>query len=559
MHQLIETGLQLTASGGVMVLVALAWATLISEDLACIGAGLLVAQDTLSFTAATAACFVGIIGGDLGLVLIGRTASARPRFQQMLRRWVSEQSLTRSERWFARRSASVILASRFMPGMRLPAYLAAGLLRAPLGPVALWMAIAGALWTPALVGGAVVFGRALQQHLETWSGGAPLLVLAGGLTWVAARFVLGLSTWRGRRLLLGRWRRLTRWEFWPMWAIYPPIILYVLWLALRHRSLTVVTAVNPGIGGGGGLVGESKSEILHGLAKARDAVARWTLVPPGPVDERVAKINSFLAREKLTLPIVLKPDVGQRGAGVVIVRDDRTLERAVHESPGPLIAQAYVPGVEFGVFYYRYPSARCGEILGITDKRLVSVIGDGERTLEELILSDERAVCMARFFLRTLAARLDEVPAMGDRITLSELGTHCRGALFLDGSSLVTESLRASVDRVSRAFDGFYFGRYDVRSPSVEAFQRGEFTVLELNGLTSETTGIYDPGHSLWFGWRSLGRQWRIAFEIATENRRLGARPLTLREVYRLLLPSSPSHENPGYRHQYRALRADPR
>ena len=156
--------------------------------------------------------------------------------------------------------------------------------------------------------------------------------------------------------------------------------------------------------------------------------------------------------------------------------------------------------------------------------------------MEELILADDRAVCMARFFLGKHESRLDEIPGAGKIIPLSELGTHSRGALFLDGTHLVTPALTTAIDRVSRAHAGYYFGRYDVRTESAAALQRGEFTVIELNGLTSEATNIYDPRHSLWFGWRVLCRQWRLAFTIAEENRALGKKPLTFREVVALIV-----------------------
>jgi hypothetical protein len=203
-----------------------------------------------------------------------------------------------------------------------------------------------------------------------------------------------------------------------------------------------------------------------------------------------------------------------------------------------LIAQAYVPGLEFGVFYHRAPSAQTGDIFAITEKRMPHVTGDGARTLEELILQDDRAVAMAPFFFAQFAGQLDRVPARGESIALTRLGTHCRGALFLDGTHHTTPELREAVDRVSRALRGFHFGRYDVRTPSLESFRRGEFTVIELNGLTSEATNIYDPRHSVWSGWATLCRQWRLAFAIAAENRAAGTRPLALREVVRLFQPS---------------------
>lgn len=318
-----------------------------------------------------------------------------------------------------------------------------------------------------------------------------------------------------------------------MWAVYPPVVGWCAWLALRHRGATVFTAANPGIGAGGGLVGESKSEILAGLAGAGDAVAAWTLVRAGVIEERLAVVTAFAAQHGW--PVVLKPDVGERGAGVVIARDETAARFAVETEPKALIAQRYVPGVEYGVFYVRMPGADRGGIFAVTDKRMVHVTGDGRRTLEELILADDRAVCMGRFFLKKFAARLDDVPATGEPVTLTELGTHCRGAVFLDGAELITPALEAAVERVSRAFDGFYFGRYDVRTKSAEAFRRGEFTVIELNGLTSEATSIYDPKHSVWFGWRMLCRQWALAFAIGAENRTRGVKPLTLGEIWGLL------------------------
>ncbi|MBC8010724.1 MAG: hypothetical protein H7067_11590 [Burkholderiales bacterium] len=231
----------------------------------------------------------------------------------------------------------------------------------------------------------------------------------------------------------------------------------------------------------------------------------------------------------------MKPDVGERGRGVVIARSEDEVTAKLAEDAGRLIVQAYVPGVEFGVFYTRQPGATRGEIFAITDKRTLAVVGDGRRTLEELILGDERAVGMAAYFLNEYKGRLAETPAAGAKVTLAELGTHCRGALFLDGTALRTEALEAAVDEVSRAYDGFYFGRYDVRAESAEALRRGEFTVIELNGLSSEATSIYDPQHSVFFGWRMLCAQWRRAFEIGAENRRRGSRVWTAREVWRLV------------------------
>ena len=67
--------------------------------------------------------------------------------------------------------------------------------------------------------------------------------------------------------------------------------------------------------------------------------------------------------------------------------------------------------------------------------------------------------------------------------------------------------------------------------------------VIELNGVTSEATSIYDPAHSLTHGWRVLMRQWRHAVEIGAENRRRGAPVAGVRELLALWLRYRPAPE----------------
>ena len=91
-----------------------------------------------------------------------------------------------------------------------------------------------------------------------------------------------------------------------------------------------------------------------------------------------------------------------------------------------------------------------------------------------------------RWPTRTLAinrARLDEIPEADLPVTIGELGSHCRGAVFENGERLVTSALEQAIDGAGRALPGFMFGRYDVRAESEGALKDGRFTILELNGV----------------------------------------------------------------------------
>jgi len=487
----------------------IAAATFASEDLTCISTGVLIASGKIGWIAGVLACLFGIYVGDLLLYFAGRMIG-RP----ILGRFVAGQKLDRASRWLVERGAKVVVLSRFTPGLRLPAYVAAGLLKTRFWTFSFYFLMAAVLWTPALVGASALLGRRLP-HLGVAGPAIVLIALQAPRLW---------PSWQRRRRLLGWILRRTRWEFWPPWLAYLPVVPYIVYLGIKHRSLTLFTTANPGIPSGG-FVGESKSAILSRLAH----VPAWTIANDPDA------VFDFVRRFDLSYPIVLKPDVGERGTGVTIARQAADVLAYFESATQPTIVQRYVAGVEFGVFYYRYPGEPAGCIFSITEKRFPAVAGDGSSTIRELVLRDDRAVCLADRYLSRLRRSADDVPKAGESVSLAEVGSHCLGAICRNAAGLETPALRSALDAIAQKFTGFYFGRFDLRSESMEALQRGEFQILELNGVTGEATHIYDPSVNVLQAYRVLFQQWRIAFEIGARNRRLGTGPMTFREVVALI------------------------
>ncbi|HVS64444.1 MAG TPA: alpha/beta fold hydrolase [Thermoanaerobaculia bacterium] len=526
-----------------VVLLLLAVATLISEDLTCIAAGVLVAQGRIGFVPATVACYVGIVIGDLLLFWagrrIGRPIVRRPPFKW----WIDERAIEQSSKWLRRWGGPVILLTRTLPGARLPTNVAAGLLRTDFWRFCLYFVVAGLFWTPLLVGASAWLGESFIPRLGQLRHEAIVaVILLALIIWSVRRLVVPLATWKGRRRALGRWRRLRRWEFWPSWVIYPPIVLHVLWLGIRHRCLTLCTAANP-LMPAGGIVGESKAAILRAIPA--DLIPAWRLVPPGEPVERAGEVQAFREEHGLEYPLVLKPESGERGRDVAVVRSDDDVVRYFETLPRnrPTLVQEHVPGFEVGLFWARGPEDARGEILSLAEKRPPVLVGDGERSLEELILADERAVILADVYLRENPQARELVPALDEPIQLVDVGTHARGSIFLDRHALATEELRSSVERAVARFErpeasdgGFDFGRFDLRFPDQEAVRAGgPFRILEVNGLTSEPAHMYDPRASLRAAWRALALQWSRAFAIGAQRRRAGQRPVTLRELWAIV------------------------
>ena len=61
----------------------------------------------------------------------------------------------------------------------------------------------------------------------------------------------------------------------------------------------------------------------------------------------------------------------------------------------------------------------------------------------------------------------------------------------------------------------------DVRAPSFAHVARAEgCRLIEVNGLSSESTNIYDPERNGWFLWKTITAQWNAAFDIGLDTMR---------------------------------------
>ena len=507
----------------------------ISEDAATISSALSIFGGPISWPLGFAACFAGIWLGDLGLYSLARYAGKNVLGSRWLARLADPVTITRCEKTFAQNSAFALIASRFVPGTRLPTYVAAGLFAMPAGRFALITAIGALLWisvffalTKLLGSHAVAWFTFTQTKIAAFVFTALLLLSAT----LIGRKILKMSILRQITVAARRW---THWEFWPAWLFYIPVALYYFWLAVRYRNLSLPTAANPGMATGG-FVGDSKFEILDQLhATSPDSVAEAFLLDGWTTTDRLLSIHRLCREHAVTLPFILKPDVGQRGNGVRLIRSMRDALDYLVEVEAPVVLQRYANGRhEAGIFYFRFPGKARGQIFSITEKIFPTITGDGVRTVEELIGADSRAALIARTYLRRFAHRRSEILFAGEVLKLVETGNHAQGCIFRDGRRLRTNALERVIDNISRKVPGFYIGRYDIRYENEEDFKQGRnFQIVELNGASSEATNIYDARNSLISAYGTLFRQWKLVFAIGAANCARGCKPSPLRTLWR--------------------------
>lgn len=317
---------------------------------------------------------------------------------------------------------------------------------------------------------------------------------------------------------------LSSFEFWPGWAFYTPVVIYWILLGIRYGDFSTPTAANPRIETGG-LCGESKSGILD---MAGSVASRWiapyTTLITGTDDTKRAL--AALAEKGLSVPVVVKPDVGCNGTGVKLARTEAELTAALAAFPRriKLVLQRLIPyRHEAGLFYIRHPDSPRGEISSLTYKDIPVLVGNGRSTVLDLLKQDPRTSLLLHIYTPRLQARLNDVLTEGETLDLVFAGNHCKGAIFHNGAADITPALVNRLDEIMQDIPDFHFGRVDVKFESVEALKQGEkFEIIEINGVGSEATHIWDSSTTLREAYAAQFHHYRETFRIGAKKKKEG-------------------------------------
>lgn len=314
------------------------------------------------------------------------------------------------------------------------------------------------------------------------------------------------------------WIKVTRWEFWPFWVVYFPMFFYWMWITIRTRSFFFFTAANPGMEFGG-LLGGSKYKILQRIPAAYIPKTYQQAAGISKVD-----FLNTLKTEGLKYPFILKPEVGERGFLVELISNERELDHYLTTAKVDFMVQEYINyPIELGVFYYRHPGEQKGTVSSVVMKELLSVKGDGQCSVQELMQQDERAKLYVTELVRKRDPKLKIIPLQGEKVQIVPIGNHCRGTTFFNANHLINDQLIQVFDSISQQIDGYYFGRYDLRCKSLEDLYNGNgIKILELNGANSEPAHIYHPGNSILNGYRDILFHLKVLKKISLENHQFG-------------------------------------
>jgi hypothetical protein len=322
-----------------------------------------------------------------------------------------------------------------------------------------------------------------------------------------------------------RWYKFRHWEFWSFNAIYLPIVPYYIFLSAKAKSFFFFNAANPSIKNGGFLM-ESKWDIYQQLP-AHTYPATCFVKKGSPENVVLAMAASF------RFPFIAKPDIGAKGRGVVLVKNEKELLAYHLQTPVDYLLQDYIDYTnEVGIFYVKDPATGKGIITGVVEKDFLRVTGDGVSTIEQLLSSSSRfALYLNAIKVQLGPEGLTKVLRAGEEEIVVPIGNHARGATFFDITKKVKDKLQPVMDALCEQIPDFYFGRLDIRFSSWEEFFEGEhYAIIELNGAGSEPTHMYDPSHSIWNAWKEIINHWNWLYKISRNNHKLGHRYLSYKE-----------------------------
>jgi len=175
----------------------------------------------------------------------------------------------------------------------------------------------------------------------------------------------------------------------------------------------------------------------------------------------------------LDFPIVVKPVVGTMSTNVSVVRNcEQLLEaaRQIQAGGDPLLLEEYVEGRNFRLIMVD------GKLIGAVERRPASVVGDGTRTVAELVTARDAGSCRgeandlsrtnhrllvdktSRELLTKQGFSLNSVPPAGTRCYLQTAITAVTGADYVDCTEQVHPNVREDCERFARTIDLLVIG-----------------------------------------------------------------------------------------------------
>lgn len=333
----------------------------------------------------------------------------------------------------------------------------------------------------------------------------------------------GISTYLNKQAW---YIRLTNKEYWNSNIFFIPLAFYMVYLAIKARSLFFFSAANPAIPTGG-LVGESKEEISH-LIPPQYRPKTTTLKQGDGIGDIRQKMNSA----QLEFPAVIKPVVGCRGMMVKKVASITDILTHLHKYDTNFLLEEFIDyPVEGAILYWKNPETGESDVQSVTLKAFLSVKGDGQNSIKDLLMQNPRGVLQVERLQKEKPDLIATIPQYNEHLIVEPIGNHCRGTQFLNYNHLINTNMVQAYDKIQEDLEGFYVYRLDVKAPSVSNLQAGKnIKIMEINGVGADPAHIFDPKTPIMEMFHAYIRLWEKIYDVGTALHRQGMPYITYKE-----------------------------
>jgi Tubulin-tyrosine ligase family len=313
----------------------------------------------------------------------------------------------------------------------------------------------------------------------------------------------------------------------PFWFFHLPILPYFLFLSLKRGSFAFFTNTNPNIYTGG-FVNSSKIDAFKGID------SKWLPKQAYFTTKNIDVVQKELSKQRIYYPMILKPNKGERGFGVVKINNKTELIRTLDKTSSDFIVQEYIDyPLEFGVLYYRNPKTDNPDISSICFKEMPFVIGNGKDELQMLIWKKYNSMEFENLNNQNRNRTIDKE----ESFSLEYIAHRSRKCLFKNFNHIYSKELIETFRLITCNMENFHFGRFDIKVNKVDDLISGNgLKILEVNGVNSQPIHIFDPHYSFYKCYRDLHAHWYMIYQISKKNSSLGFKPMKTKDLIKELI-----------------------
>lgn len=302
------------------------------------------------------------------------------------------------------------------------------------------------------------------------------------------------------------------WRYWPTELLYLPLTLYIFFIgSIKAGRLFYFAAANPRVPLGG-FANDSKFYIIENIPDAYKPKTILILK-----NDTVDKLKFRIQEADFQFPIFAKPDIGEGGFLAKKISSWNELLNYHSKHNMDYLVQEFIPyPLELSILIHNANDEF--NISSITERKHLSITGDGYSNLEKLLRMDNIARYRISSILNKCENQRDTVLEKGQTIKPTAIGNRNYGATFIERSELLNNSITESFGNLNKSINLFNYARYDIMCTSIEDFLQGQMKILEINGVKGEPIHIYDRKYSLLGAYKEIFKHWNLIMKISKRN-----------------------------------------